>query len=100
MCNKTPFPQANDLNKIMLYVCYFKYKTTSNLMKEINVTSTRQLSYYRDAAIFLGFIANVNGKYHSRFQRVNIKFLQFWNFFFSKLGEKIADLIGILQDAK
>ncbi len=51
-----PFPQANDLGKILLLIDKFQYFTKKELLIILNLKTVRQYDYYVNAAVFLGFI--------------------------------------------
>ena len=55
-----PFPQANDLGKVLLLIDKFQYCTKKELLSMLNLTSLRQYDYYVNAAVFLGFICMKN----------------------------------------
>ena len=50
-----PFPQANDLGKILILIDSFNYCTDSQLLTKLNLSTKRQLDYYKSASLFLGF---------------------------------------------
>ncbi len=56
--NKIPFPQANDLNKVLIFLKNYNYNTPKELKIKMNLTQNRQLDYYKSACVFLGFIEN------------------------------------------
>ena len=60
---KLPFPQANDLDKVLILIVEFNYRTKNELMKILNLSSVRQMSYYYNACIFLGFMVKKNRRY-------------------------------------
>ena len=51
----TPFPQANDLGKILILIDSFNYCTESQLLSKLKLNTKRQLDYYKSASLFLGF---------------------------------------------
>ena len=55
-----PFPQANDLGKLLLLIDKFQYCTKKELLSILSLTSERQYDYYVNAAAFLGFISIKN----------------------------------------
>lgn len=57
-----PFPQANDLEKIIKYcdLIYNNKKDLRTLINELGVT-TRQVTYYKNSALFLGLTRIKNG---------------------------------------
>tara|TARA_B100001027_G_C16250849_1_gene324335 strand:+ start:558 stop:983 length:426 start_codon:yes stop_codon:yes gene_type:complete len=57
-----PFPQANDLGKILILICKFENYSTRDLLELLNLGSPRQLDYYFNAAIFLGLLKIKNNK--------------------------------------
>ena len=54
--NETPFPQANDLGKVLILIQNVKYCNSTELKKRMQLTRTRQLDYYKSASVFLGFV--------------------------------------------
>jgi len=60
---KFPFPQANDLDKILILIVEFNYRTKNELMKILNLSSVRQMSYYYNACIYLGFMVKKRRRY-------------------------------------
>ena len=62
MTDNTPFPQANDLGKILILIENINYCNSTKLKKLMKLTQNRQLDYYKSASVFLGFIKkNDNG---------------------------------------
>tara|TARA_Y100001954_G_scaffold234248_1_gene289292 strand:+ start:159 stop:581 length:423 start_codon:yes stop_codon:yes gene_type:complete len=57
-----PFPQANDLGKILLLIDKYHYSTKKELLSILELSTERQYDYYVNAAIFLGFIKKENKK--------------------------------------
>ena len=53
---ETPFPQANDLGKVLILIQNVKYCNSTELKKRMKLTRTRQLDYYKSASMFLGFL--------------------------------------------
>lgn len=51
---KYPFPQANDLDKVLILVVEYNYKTKNELMNILNLSTNRQMSYYYSACLYLG----------------------------------------------
>lgn len=62
MNNNVPFPQANDMEKVVKLVIALSENSLINdktAMKEIiNVTSERQVAYYLSALLFFGYITH------------------------------------------
>jgi len=57
-----PFPQANDLGKVLLLIDKYNYSTKKELLFLLELNAERQYDYYVNAAIFLGFIKKENKK--------------------------------------
>ena len=55
---KEKFPQANDLEKVYWIVRNFRSADDSQIKTSLSLSSDRQLHYYKDAAIFLGFVTS------------------------------------------
>ena len=60
MNSQTPFPQANDLGKILKLVLIFDSTTKSKKKEILKLSTDRQLDYYINAAIFLELLENRN----------------------------------------
>ena len=56
--NETPFPQANDLNKVLIFLNNYSFSTQKELKNKMKLTKSRQIQYYKSACVFLGFINN------------------------------------------
>lgn len=70
---KVPFPQANDLGKILNLICKFENYSNRDLLKLLDLGSPRQLDYYFNAAIFLGLLeVKNNRKVHTNDSRIII----------------------------
>lgn len=54
--NEIPFPQANDLGKILILIENIKYCNSTELKKRMILSQNRQLDYYKSASLFLGFL--------------------------------------------
>ena len=63
MDSNTPFPQANDLDKVLLLVKEYNYRTTNELMKLLEFTRKRQIDYYKNACVYLGLMKIEKRKY-------------------------------------
>ena len=61
--NETPFPQANNLSKILTLIENLKYCNSTELKKRMELTRTRQLDYYKSASVFLGFIKKTENRH-------------------------------------
>ena len=57
-----PFPQANDLGKLLLLIDKYHYSSKKELLFLLELNTERQYDYYINAAIFLGFIKKENKK--------------------------------------
>lgn len=55
--NEIPFPQANDLNKVLIFLNNYGFSTPMELKNKMSLTKHRQLDYYKSACVFLGFIS-------------------------------------------
>lgn len=53
-----PFPQANDLNKVLIFLNNYSFSTQKELKDKMKLTKNRQIQYYKSACVFLGFINN------------------------------------------
>tara|TARA_Y100001970_G_C14027764_1_gene746989 strand:+ start:100 stop:525 length:426 start_codon:yes stop_codon:yes gene_type:complete len=60
--SKTPFPQADKLDKILKLVRSFEAYSQKDLMSLLELGTPRQLQYYLSAAMFLGFITSSRTK--------------------------------------
>lgn len=58
--SKIPFPQANDLGKLLKLIENFNYLTSNELMNKLELGTRRQLEYYKSAGLFLGFFEKTN----------------------------------------
>ncbi len=58
-----PFPQANDINKVLLYcdLIFKNKKSTQELVELMGVTS-RQVKYYKNSCSYLGLIIEKEGQ--------------------------------------
>lgn len=63
MDSNTPFPQADDLNKVLKLISEFDYKTKNELMEILQFSAERQMSYYKNACLYLGFMIKDKSKY-------------------------------------
>ena len=57
-----PFPQANDLGKILTLICKHENYSSNDLLELMNLGTLRQLDYYYNAALFLGLFEVINNK--------------------------------------
>ena len=53
---KTPFPQADKIDKVLILVRNFEARSKKDLMNLLDLGAPRQLHYYISAATFLGFL--------------------------------------------
>lgn len=56
MNNNIPFPQADDLGKIFKLIISFKAYSRERLKDDLELNSNRQIDYYYNASIWLGFL--------------------------------------------
>ena len=56
MNNNIPFPQADDLGKIFKLIITFKAYSRERLKDDLELNSNRQIDYYYNASIWLGFL--------------------------------------------
>ena len=61
--NEIPFPQANDLGKILILIENIKYCNSTELKKRMILSQSRQLDYYKSASLFLGFLKKNRNSY-------------------------------------
>ena len=55
-----PFPQANNLGKILMLVTLFQTRTKEEIKTALKISTKRQYYYYCYASVFLGFMKNEN----------------------------------------
>ena len=59
-----PFPQANNLGKILMLVTLFQTRTKEEIKTALKISTKRQYYYYCYASVFLGFMKIESKRFH------------------------------------